>query len=74
MAQEIVNGNGRKSIFKIKKSIGLNNPCGLLDKLFDTLVIPVILYGSEIWCLETTLNDLEPFEYMHIKFIKEIWV
>ena len=48
----------------LKKSIGLNNPCGLLEKLFDTLVVPVILYGSEIWGLETSLNDSEPFESM----------
>ena len=40
--------------------------------MFDTLVVPVILYGSEIWGLETSLNDSEPFEYMHMKFIKEI--
>ena len=61
-----------QTIQYFKKSIGLNNPCGLLEKLFDTLVVPVILYGSEIWGLETSLNDSEPFEYMHMKFIKEI--
>ena len=63
---------GRKAFFKIKNSSGLNNPCRLLEKLFDTLVVPVVLYGSEIWGLETSLNDSEPFEYMHMKFIKEI--
>ena len=35
--------NGRKTFFMIKKSIGLNNPCGLPEKLFDTLVVHVIL-------------------------------
>jgi hypothetical protein len=25
----------RKAYFKIKKTIGLNNPCKLLEKLFD---------------------------------------
>jgi hypothetical protein len=38
---------GRKAWFKIKKtvtSVGLNNPCILLEKLFDTLVVPIILY------------------------------
>ena len=50
----------------------VNNPCGLLEKLFDTLVVTVILYCSEIWGLETTLNDSKPFKYMHMKFIKEI--
>ena len=34
---------GRKASFKIKKSVGLNNPCSLLENLFATLVVPVIL-------------------------------
>ena len=40
---------GRKAWFKIKKTITLNNPCNLLEKLFDSLVVPIILYGSEVW-------------------------
>ena len=54
-------------------SIGLKNPCGLLEKLFDTLVVPVILYCSEISGLETTLNDSKTFKCMHMKFIKDIF-
>ena len=49
---------GRKAFFDIKKSLELNNPCGLLEILFDTLVVPVILYCSEIWGLETTRSHL----------------
>ena len=30
----------RKAYFKIKKTIGFNNPCRLLEKLFDSLVTP----------------------------------
>ena len=63
---------GRKAFFKIKKSVRLNNPCSLLEKLFDTLVVLVILYCSELWGLETTFKDSDPFEYIHMKFIKEI--
>jgi hypothetical protein len=33
----------------IKKTITLNNPCNLLEKLFDSQVVPTILYGSEVW-------------------------
>jgi hypothetical protein len=40
---------GRKAWFKIKKTITLNNPCNLLEKLFDSQVVPTILYGSEVW-------------------------
>ena len=33
----------KKALFKIKNTIGLHNPCSLLEKLFDSLVTPVIL-------------------------------
>jgi hypothetical protein len=36
---------GRKAWFKIKKTVGLNNLCNLLEKNVDTLVVPIILYG-----------------------------
>ena len=62
----------RKAFLKIKKSVGLNNPCSLLEKLFHALVLPVILYCSELWGLETTFKDSDPFEYIHMKFIEEI--
>ena len=40
----------RKAYFKIKKTIDLNNPCRLLEKLFDSLVTPtcILTYGSEV--------------------------
>ena len=63
---------GRKALFKIKKLIGLNNPCCLLEKLYDTLVVPICLYGSEIWGLNSRYNYSDPYEKLHIKFIKEI--
>lgn len=46
------NGNldkARKAYFKIKKNVGTNNPCRLLEKLYDSLVSPILLYCSEIW-------------------------
>ncbi|CAG2191462.1 unnamed protein product [Mytilus edulis] len=36
----------RKAYFKIKKTVGLNNPCRLLEKLFDTLISPILI-GEE---------------------------
>jgi len=62
----------RKAYFKIKKTIGLNNPCRLLEKLFDSLVTPILTYGSEVWGVDSTFKDSDPFEKLHIKFIKEI--
>lgn len=61
----------RKAYFKIKKTVGLNNPCRLLEKLFDTLISPILMYCSEIWGVNSSLRDSEPFEKLHIKFIKE---
>ena len=43
----------RKAHFKIKKTIGLNNPCRLLEKLFDSLVTPILTYGSEVWGVDS---------------------
>ena len=62
----------RKAYFKIKKIVGLNNSCKLLEKLFDTLIIPIITYCSEIWGIFSNFKDSEPFEKLHLKFIKEI--
>ena len=62
----------KKALFKIKKTIGLDNPCSLLEKLFDNLVTPVLLYCSELWRLTCAEKDTTPYEYQHLKFIKEI--
>ena len=65
---------GRKAWFKIKKTITLNNPCNLLKKLFDSLVVPIILYGSEVWGVSTynKFRDSDLFEHLHLNVIKEI--
>ncbi|CAG2188155.1 unnamed protein product [Mytilus edulis] len=63
---------GRKALFKIKKTIGLNNQCKLLEKLFDSLVVPIALYGSEVWGIGKQHRDSDPFEHLQYKFIKEI--
>ena len=61
----------RKVYFKIKKTIGLNNPCRLLETLFDSLVTPIPKYGSEVWGVDSTFKDSDPFEKLHIKFIRD---
>ena len=62
----------KKALFKIKKTVGLDNPCHVLEKLFDNLVVPVMLYCSEIWGILCQVNDSTPYEYLHSKFVKEI--
>ena len=36
------------------------------------MVVPICLYGSEIWGFTTNYSYNDPFEKLHIKFIKEI--
>ena len=64
----------RKAYFKIKKTIGLNNPCKPLEKLFDSLILPISLYCCEIWGLESALKckESDPYDLLHTKFMKEI--
>ena len=62
----------RKAYFKIKKNVGINNPCRLLEKLYDSLVSPIMLYCSEIWGIDLIFKEIDPIEKFHIKFIKEI--
>ena len=52
----------------LNKSSKLCLPLDLKLKLFDQLVIPVLLYGCEIWGFE----DLRQLEAFHIKFCKYI--
>lgn len=70
ISSKLLMEKGRKAWFKIKKTVGLNNPCNLLEKLFNTLVVPIILYRCEIWGVDHCFKDGEPFEHLHIKFIK----
>ena len=71
ISSKLLMEKGRKAWFKIKKTVGLNNPCNLLEKLFVTLVVPIILYGCEIWEVDHCFKDSEPFEHLHIKLLKK---
>ena len=63
----------RKAYFKMKQSIGLNVSCKTLEKLFDSLILPIMLYGCEVWGLDSALKQKnDPYESLHVKFIKEI--
>jgi hypothetical protein len=44
LAIEMLMDKARKTYFKIKKTVGLDNSCGLLEKLFDSLVSPILSY------------------------------
>jgi hypothetical protein len=58
-----------KSLFAIYKKIRNDNiPIDLELKLFDSLVEPIILYGSEIWGFE----NIQIMDKIHLKFCKRI--
>ena len=72
VAISVLMEKARKALFKIKKILGINNPCRLLEKLFDTLVTPILLYNCEIWGSDIKQDDSSAVERFYIKFIKEI--
>ena len=43
-----------------------------MEKLFDSLITPILLYCCEVWGLFCKLYDSESFEKLNMKFIKEI--
>ena len=51
-------------------------PSELSSKLFDSLIRPVVTYGSEIWIADYSINlnnvDLLPPEKLHHKFCKSV--
>ena len=66
-----------KAIFAIHSKINLKFlPIKILMKLFDSMIGPILLYGSEIW--EPFLNqneekwDANAIEKVHTQFIKRI--
>jgi len=60
--------------FKIKKTVannvGLDKSCGC-GLLFDSLVSPILLYGSEVWGVDCKFKDSDLTEKFHLKFIKK---
>jgi hypothetical protein len=56
LATSILMEKARKALFKMKKSSGLNNPCKLLEKLFNSIIVPIMFYGCEIWGIESVLK------------------
>ena len=47
LASSILVEKARKALFKIKTTMGYHSQCKTLEKLFDAIVLPILLYGSE---------------------------
>ena len=66
---EALNEQGNRAMHSvIKKARKENLPIDLQFDLFDKMVIPVILYGCEIW----GYKNLEILEKLHLKFCKYV--
>ena len=53
-------------MFSLKEARKLNLPITMQLELFDTMVVPILLYGVEMWGFE---NVIENF---HMQFCKTI--
>ena len=65
-----------KAYYSLKKTMGMSfrRHLPLTIYLFNTLIKPILTYGSEIWALDTTkYNELrDPIEQLHNTFCKHI--
>ena len=68
LKKNVFNKASRAMFSLLKKSRVLNLPIDLQLDLFDKLVTPILLYGSEIWAYEN--NDI--IEKLHLRYCKYI--
>ena len=64
---------GLKALYKLRKEMGDNfrENIMLTIKLFDALISPILLYGSEIWGVDCNDQiEKDPAELVQIKFLK----
>ena len=47
--------------------VGANKPFNLLIKLFDSQILPILEYGSEVWYPGKNLSD---YETVHLNYLK----
>ena len=60
---------GKKAFYSLlNKVYNLNLPFDISLELFDQLVLPVLMYGCEVW----GFSDITTIEVLHRKFIKKL--
>jgi hypothetical protein len=55
----------------LKKARKLNLPIDMQLELFDTMVVPILLYGAEMWGFENC-NIIENFQMQFSKTILKV--
>ena len=69
LAQKHLVEQARKAMYAlIYKTKGLCLPIDIQLKLFDTLVVPILLYSSEIW----SFDFVKEIEKLHLYYLKLI--
>jgi len=59
----------RRALYSLQsRAYDLSLPADIYSKLFDSIVTPILLYGSEIWGVE----DISAVENFHTKFCKKL--
>ena len=65
----------RYAFYKLKNALGIafNKNINLFFKLFDTLIKPILLYGSDFWGM-LPINTMEksPCEKFHLSICKQV--
>ena len=73
LAREELKKVGLKALYKLRKEMGDNfrENIMLTIKLFDALISPILLYGSEIWGVDCNDQiEKDSAELVQIKFLK----
>ena len=69
IAKKHIANQGKKALYALlKRSKQLCLPIDLQIELFNKLVKPILLYGSEVW----GYGNIEIIERVHLKFLKHI--
>ena len=68
-------GQARKAMFTLfRKARILRLPVDIILELFDKTVVPILLYGVEIWGVEGKLREIEVFHRQFLRMLLGVCV
>ena len=74
IAKQELQKTALKALFKLKRDLGshFRTDVKLTLKLYETLIVPILLYGSEIWGADNKhlTKENDPLERVNTKFCK----
>ena len=76
MAVNELRDKARRAFYAIKRNIKIEIPIRIWLKMFQSVIEPIALYGSEVWgpisINEFTKWDKHPIEILHAEFCKTV--